>query len=369
MSLGKKVFFLLIALVILIAYTVATFNYKTILSKGESETTSFTSEDTMFGEYADSAMLKINELKSSALKSFGLDKDDKLAQNKEPITLELLKDNGIVLMNGTFKDEEQAKSIVELLNINRNGEYTFEENRVKDVVLLNKLSLLIDSFKEFFSDGSKLAIENGKVLLSGELKDSNFKPVLDSIIAKSNLDMITDIKEPLKSNTETIIDNITKSSVPKVKEVSSESEDKLNKLEKITPKKEIIKVKSKLVQDAQNSIDNLTSNNKITFKRRSTNITEESKETVKEIANILLSNSKLTVEIAGHTDSRGRASLNKEISQDRANSVKAALVSLGVSSKQIKAVGYGEDFPIAKDDAQGLSEVNRRVEFIVGELK
>jgi len=368
MSLGKKVFFLLVTLVILIVYTVSTFSYKTILNNGENQITSFSSEDTMFGEYANLAIGKINELKSSALKTLGLDKEADLA-NKQPISFELLKDQGVVLMNGIFKDEEQAKSVVDLLNINRNGEYEFEENRVKDVVLLNKLSLLMDSFKEFFADGSKLSIEDGKILLSGELKDSNFKPLLDSIITKSNLDIITDIKEPIKSKIEKIIDSIIKPSVVKVKEVSSESEDKLNKLENIAPVTDVIEPKSKLVQDAQNSINNLTSNNKITFKRRSTNITEESKETVKEIANILLGNSKLTVEVAGHTDSRGRASLNKKISQDRANSVKAILMSLGVNVKQIKAVGYGEDFPIAKDDAKGLSEVNRRVEFIVGEVK
>lgn len=369
MSLGKKIFFLLIALVILIVYTVSTFNYKTILNDGKTQTTSFSNEDSMFGEYANSAMSKINELKSTVLTKFGLDKENNLAQGKEPINLELLKDNGIVLMNGTFKDEEQAKSIVDLLNINRNGEYKFEEHRVKDVVLLNKLSLLMDSFKEFFTDGSKLSIQDGKVLLSGELKDSNFKPLLDSIIAKSNLDIITDIEKPLKSKTEKIIDNMKKTSVPVIKEVSSESEDKLNKLENITPKKEDIEVKSKLVLEAQASIDSLTSNKKITFKRRSTNIADESKETIKEIASILLNNSKLTVKIEGHTDSRGRASLNKKISQDRANSVKTALMSLGVNAKRIKAIGYGEDFPIAKDDAEGLSEVNRRVEFIVGETK
>ncbi|MAD41813.1 MAG: hypothetical protein CL623_05420 [Arcobacter sp.] len=369
MSLEKKVLLLLISLVILITYTVSTFSYKRI-SKDNNELISFSNEDSMFGEYLDLIVLKINKLKFSILKELELeDQDDILSHNNKSLSLELLKDNGIILMSGTFKDEEQVKSIVNLLNINRDGKYIFEENRVKDVVLLNKLSLLIDSFKEFFADGSKLSLENGKVLLSGELKDSNFKPILDSIIAKSNLDMITDIKEPLKSNTEKIIDNITKSSLPKLKEVSSVSEDKLNKLENIDPIEEVIGVKSKLIQDAQNRINSLTSNSKITFKRRSTNITEESKEIVKGIASILLGNSKLTVEIAGHTDSRGRAALNKKISQDRANSVKATLMSLGVNPKQIKAVGYGEDFPIAKDDAQGLSEVNRRVEFIVGESK
>ena len=372
MSVGKKVFFLLIALVILITYTVSTFNYKTILNDGQTQNTNFSSEDSMFGEYADLIVVKVNELKSNILDTFGLESDDTIKDNKKAVSLELQKENGIVLMNGTFKDEEQAKSIVDLLNINRNGEYIFEENRVKDVVLLNKLSILMDSFKEFFSDGSKLLLQDGKVLLSGELKDAKFMPLLDSIIKKSNLDIKTNIKESSKSKTEEIIDGIKNAGTKSIKtvakiELSSQSEDKLNDLEKTVTK--AIEVKSSLVQEAQRDINNLTSNNKITFKRRSTNITEESKETVKGIASILLENSKLTVEIAGHTDSRGRASLNKRISQDRANSVKAVLVNLGVDSKKIKAVGYGEDFPIAKDDAQGLSEINRRVEFIVGEMK
>lgn len=376
MSVGKKVLFLLIALIILIAYSVSTFNYKTILDEKQIQSASFSNEDSMFGEYADLIVEKVNALKSTVLEKMGLDSDIAVGKDKKPIDIELIKENGIVLMNGTFKDEEQAKSIVDLLNINRNGEYKFEENRVRDVVLLNKFSLLIDSFKEFFVDGSKLLIKNGKVFLNGELKDSNFKPLLDSIITKSNLDITTDIQEPVISKTDEIIEGIKHTDeVPKEAEnkvvikteVSSESEDKLNKLESTVTK--VIEVKSEMVQEAQRNINNLTSNKKITFKRRSTNITEDSQETVKEIANILLENSKLKVEVAGHTDSRGRASLNKRISQDRANSVKNALVELGVDSSNIKAVGYGEDFPIAKDDANGLSEINRRVEFIVGEKK
>ena len=129
MSLGKKVFFLLVTLVILIVYTVSTFNYRTILNDGENQTASFSSEDTMFGEYADLAITKINELKFSALKTLGLDKEVDLA-NKQPISLELLKDQGVVLMNGTFKDEEQVKSVVDLLNINRNGEYDFSNKGI-----------------------------------------------------------------------------------------------------------------------------------------------------------------------------------------------------------------------------------------------
>jgi outer membrane protein OmpA-like peptidoglycan-associated protein len=45
-----------------------------------------------------------------------------------------------------------------------------------------------------------------------------------------------------------------------------------------------------------------------------------------------------------------------------------ALIDLGIEKSRLTAVGYGEDFPIAKDDKNGLSEVNRRVEIkVLGE--
>jgi outer membrane protein OmpA-like peptidoglycan-associated protein len=118
----------------------------------------------------------------------------------------------------------------------------------------------------------------------------------------------------------------------------------------------------------QSEINNVLSTNKITFERRSTKITKDSFDSVKKIADILNDNINIKVEIGGHTDSRGAASLNKRISQDRANSVMNALIDLGIEKSRLTAVGYGEDFPIAKDDKNGLSEVNRRVEIkVLGE--
>jgi len=359
MSIGKKIFLLLVALVILIIYTVSTFKYKTILNENQVQSLSFYNQDSMFGEYTNLFIIKTEELKNLVLEKIGLFQKEKIIKDKKYITLELVKENDIVLMNGIFKDKEEVKSIIDLLNINRDGEYVYESNRVKDVVLLNKLVLLMDSFKEFFRNDSRLLLKDGKVLLEGELKDSNLKPLLDSIILKSNLDVITNIKEPVKSKTEEIIDDIKK------------LEDKVGNEDSNLVKSELgkTKVNSKKVKEAQKRIHTLTLNNKVTFKRQSTNITEKSRSIVNEIANILLENSKLKIEIAGHTDSRGRASLNKRISQDRANSVKNELVSLGVDSGRIKAIGYGEDFPIEKDDANGLSKINRRVEFIIGEVQ
>jgi OmpA-OmpF porin, OOP family len=70
----------------------------------------------------------------------------------------------------------------------------------------------------------------------------------------------------------------------------------------------------------------------------------------------------LRVEIQGHTDSRGSKALNDRLSQQRAESVMAYLVSKGISRDRLSARGYGPDKPVASNDTvQGRAE-NRRVE-------
>ena len=74
--------------------------------------------------------------------------------------------------------------------------------------------------------------------------------------------------------------------------------------------------------EIQLSINQILLEKKISFERKSSTITADSNPTLVGIAKILENNKNVKVEIAGHTDSRGDKNLNKQISQDRANSVK-----------------------------------------------
>ena len=71
----------------------------------------------------------------------------------------------------------------------------------------------------------------------------------------------------------------------------------------------------------------------------------------------------VVVEIEGHTDSQGRETMNEELSQRRADAVRAALIERGVPPSQTTAVGYGEVRPIADNDTETGREANRRIEF------
>ena len=66
--------------------------------------------------------------------------------------------------------------------------------------------------------------------------------------------------------------------------------------------------------------------------------------------------------IEGYTDSVGSASSNKLLSERRANAVRDYLISNGISSDRLSAVGYGEENPIDSNKTRSGRANNRRVE-------
>jgi OOP family OmpA-OmpF porin len=71
----------------------------------------------------------------------------------------------------------------------------------------------------------------------------------------------------------------------------------------------------------------------------------------------------VNLEISGHTDNKGKAEYNRNLSQQRANSVKLYFVSRGVASNRLTAIGYGMDRPVADNTTAAGRATNRRTEF------
>ncbi|MFD1849357.1 OmpA family protein [Oceanobacillus bengalensis] len=94
---------------------------------------------------------------------------------------------------------------------------------------------------------------------------------------------------------------------------------------------------------------------------------EESKDLLTEIGETLQSFDKVKeIEVSGHTDSNGDEKYNLDLSQKRADEVKAFLTELGnLAEKSINTVGYGEAKPIASNDNETGQAKNRRVEIII----
>lgn len=83
-----------------------------------------------------------------------------------------------------------------------------------------------------------------------------------------------------------------------------------------------------------------------------------------ELANLL---SEVPIHIIGHTDGRGSASYNLDLSQKRAEAVANELVEGGVDKERIKAKGAGSEQPLFEEGGEDDEEArarNRRVEVI-----
>jgi OmpA-OmpF porin, OOP family len=77
----------------------------------------------------------------------------------------------------------------------------------------------------------------------------------------------------------------------------------------------------------------------------------------------------LKIEVQGHTDTTGTKAINTKLSDDRAKSVRDALVKRGVDAGRFVAKGYGPDVPIGDNKTPEGKQKNRRVQFIVLEKK
>jgi outer membrane protein OmpA-like peptidoglycan-associated protein len=72
----------------------------------------------------------------------------------------------------------------------------------------------------------------------------------------------------------------------------------------------------------------------------------------------------ITIEVQGHTDSRGNDAYNERLSGERANAVREYLVQRGISASRLTSRGYGESRPIDSNRTSSGRAANRRVEFI-----
>ena len=90
----------------------------------------------------------------------------------------------------------------------------------------------------------------------------------------------------------------------------------------------------------------------------------KAKSILDEAFNALQNNPKMKLEIRGYTDSIGKAASNLNLSQKRADAVKAYLVKKGIAFDRLKAIGYGEANPIASNKTKAGRTKNRRIEFI-----
>jgi len=113
--------------------------------------------------------------------------------------------------------------------------------------------------------------------------------------------------------------------------------------------------------------DNITLNmpGNVTFAFDSGDVNAQFYPVLDSVALVLEEFDQTFVEVAGHTDSTGSNEYNQKLSERRAESVAAYLVSRGVDMQRLITVGGGEDHPIASNSTEAGQALNRRVELTI----
>jgi len=91
----------------------------------------------------------------------------------------------------------------------------------------------------------------------------------------------------------------------------------------------------------------------------------EARERLAKVSGILMAYPGLNVKVEGHTDNVGSQDYNRRLSDERAETVRAFMVSQGVLPDIITAQGFGMNQPVVPNDTAAGRAKNRRVELVV----
>lgn len=98
------------------------------------------------------------------------------------------------------------------------------------------------------------------------------------------------------------------------------------------------------------------------FDFREAEIREDSKVILNALAEALKTTTD-RIQIAGHCDERGSATVNMALGESRAYAVKTYLVNLGVPAERLTTISFGKEQPAVEGSDESAWAKNRRAEF------
>ncbi len=119
------------------------------------------------------------------------------------------------------------------------------------------------------------------------------------------------------------------------------------------------------IERLQNENLKITMNSEVSFGTNSAQLTPAFHNTLNKVADILTRYPRTTINITGHTDSRGSEQYNQQLSEQRAQAVKWYLMDQGMGGNRIGVEGRGELQPRASNGSEAGMQLNRRVEMLI----
>lgn len=91
--------------------------------------------------------------------------------------------------------------------------------------------------------------------------------------------------------------------------------------------------------------------------------------TLNDLVLVLTKETNISIEIRGHTDNKGKADYNLNLSQKRAESIQDYLIKKGIDATRLTAKGFGDKYPIINSETDENRAINRRVEIKIERKK
>jgi outer membrane protein OmpA-like peptidoglycan-associated protein len=105
------------------------------------------------------------------------------------------------------------------------------------------------------------------------------------------------------------------------------------------------------------------------FDFNSATLKPEGRELLSRIAGVLLASDGYGLEVHGHTDDVGSEAYNRQLSERRAEAVKAYLVDAGIGADTVSVRGFGKSSPLVPGTSESARAQNRRVEIALTDTR
>ncbi|MHC8370603.1 OmpA family protein [Pseudomonas sp. MDT1-85] len=106
----------------------------------------------------------------------------------------------------------------------------------------------------------------------------------------------------------------------------------------------------------------ITLNGNVLFAYNQSDLMPEARNELDSLMAKLQGTDVVSIKVIGHTDSQGSDAYNQKLSERRASSVAAYLLSQGLAPDKLTSEGRGESQPVADNDTEEGRSQNRRVE-------
>jgi OmpA-OmpF porin, OOP family len=255
-----------------------------------------------------------------------------------PAHLALTNDDGIITYSGVVHDESTRTSIMDALK------GTFGADKVKGDITINANAgpapWLVDlrtTLENLKTSGVQAVFDGNSLKVGGLLSDSDRDGIINSLRAALPAGLVFGALSDKVANM--------------VSDVTNKTETALAALHPGFSTSDLLTILNQSI---------------INFPTNSAEIPPAAKTLLQHAAMAFKQlPSGTVVEIAGYTDNTGDPAGNVQLSQQRADAVRAALVSAGVDPSMLVAKGYGSANPVATNDTLEGKFRNRRIEYRV----